>query len=85
MDIERLKANVHILRLRTGGFLRTGIRLLGIGLVLLVVFNVFGHVIELDALELYPRTERIINGDETDVFLADPVVAAIGAAVAYFL
>lgn len=85
MNIERLKTSVEVFWIRGRGTLRTVLRALGIGLVILGAFNFFTPVLAVEPLALYPRSEVWATTTTGYIAFEDLIAMATGAIVAWFV
>ena len=87
MDVERLKVNIETAAVRTRGWARFGLSVVGVALVLVGAWNLLlAPTVGFDAL--FPEYRRFLStlvvSDGGVVRLADVVLIGIGAIVAWF-
>jgi len=85
MDIERLKVSLEVFYLRSKGWTRTGIRLLGIALVLLGAYNLLAAPV-LQAQPIAPYRELgLVIFRRGAYYLGDMLIMAVGAILTWFV
>jgi len=85
MDFERLRVRFETIYIRSRTWFKTVIRLLGLALVLLGVYNMFlVPLFELQTVAPYRIFGPTMNPWEGGYYLGDALIICIGAAIAWF-
>lgn len=86
MDFTRLKVTAETYYVRFRTIFKTGVRLFGLGLVLLGVYNMFlVPLFGFQAVAPYRLFAPVINPWRGGYFLGDAIMIGIGAAIAWFV
>lgn len=77
------RINAEVYGIRAKHYLRAGIRLLAVLLILYAAWNMFAPFIGYNALRVYPEIQPVQATQYRIVFLGDAVAILVGAIVGY--